>query len=711
MLKLTCFETTSATPPDQLAGRTPVEGRLSSPKGCRAWTAWVAKSSAWLLAIGLSEVAFAQPSLPLPPDQTAYTETEMAPAGGPMLQLPAGALRAGAMNTAPAVIQPVQNTAQSARALHHLIQAMPNSYEDLEVIERRSQIIITRANVVRIAIADPTVIDVLQYSPRELSVIGVGRNSATTTLTIWFENVPEPLNYLVKVVRDPNADNQRRVDYGKLEQKLQKLFPNSKVYLIPMSFKIVVRGQARDQEEAAHILNIIRGEVINQEGSLLGPGSFAGSNQGVLNGGVGNSFDTGAVGGFGGGIGGGRFGAADALSGLIVNELRVPGEYQIAVTMRVAELKRSELNKMGTDLNVLFANSRQVLRSSLGGGAGTVGGIFEQGEISIFLDWLKTNGVGTILSEPTVTVISGRPARFLAGGEFAVPTIIGIGGAQGQSTAFRGYGTSVLATPTIVDRDLIRMQIIAEYSQLDQGAAVNGIPGTQTRRVDTSAELREGQTLALAGLYSNLKRTEISRIPFLGDIPKVGPLLFSNKRTTQDENELLFLVTPELVRPMDAHEVPPVPGFEYNRPTDHEFYFYNRIESNPDTGHHQLPPYGSGSVGTNVGYQHFNPGPASQSYSPQPTGGGFSGPAMGQPVNGASPMYGTSANRPQPVPDPNMRAAVPRPQAQRPAPANGVRPAGFQPAPQGRGQVTPTNYNQSLQNAGAIQQGQRGARR
>jgi len=600
------------------------------------------------------------------------------------LMLPADqAANATYTQTSALQVQPAQSPAESARALHRLIDSMPEVQEDFEIIERRSQLMNTKANVTRIHIADPSIIDVIQYSPRELSFIGLARGS--TTMTMWFEGQAEPIIYLVKTIRDPSLDSQRRVDYGKLEKKINTLFPNSKVYLIPMSYKIIVRGQARDQQEAAHILAIIRGEVIAQDGSLFGANGTAGGY-------VGGAAD---LGGFSGGSGlngiyGGGFNGL--LSSFIINELQVPGEFQISLRVRIAELNRSQARDLGVDFNVLFNNASQQIFTNLGAaGAATIGGIFEDGDVSVFVRWLAANGTAKILTEPNVVVLSGREARFLAGGEFAVPTVVGIGGAQGQTTSFRGFGTSVLVTPTVMDRDLIRISAIAEYSDLNQGNAVAGIPGTDARRVETTVEMREGQTLALAGLLSHRTSTTVTRIPVLGDIPKIGPLLFSSKTSTQEENELLILITPEIVRPMDAHEVPPVPGFEVTHPTDFEFYKYNMVEGAPDTGYYQLPPYGSGANGTNVGYQHFNPGPAGSMYSPVPTnpnGTGFSSPT---PMPGGMPSGPASA-----VPPAAMPYIPP------PPPAPGMGP-GLQPVPGSSAMRTPGGWSGPGQPSQTIQ--------
>lgn len=550
------------------------------------------------------------------------------------------------------------------------ILATPTISDEQEVIQHRSQLMMTRTNVSRIAIADSGIIDVVQYSPNELSIIGLELGS--TTLTLWFQGIREPLIYLVTVIKDPSLEEQKRIDYGKLERKLAVLFPNSKVYLIPLSGKIVVKGQARDPQEAARILQIVRGEVINQEGSLAGPqpGSETGSSNGIGSQGF--------------------VGLLDQGSGYIVNMLEVPGEYQVMLKVRIAELNREQARRMGVDLNFLIDGGKHLVSSSMGGLPSTLTGIFESGEISVLLNWLASNGTAKILSSPTITVLSGHTASFLAGGEFAVPTIVGIGGAQGQTTQFRGFGTSLIATPTVIDRDLIRLQIVPEFSQINQGNAVGGIPGLDSRRVQTTVELREGQTLVLAGLYARLTRTEVTRIPFLGSIPWIGPVLFNAKRATEDETELIILVTPEIVRPMDPDEVPPLPGFEVTHPHDHELYRYAMTEGAPDTQVYQLAPFGRGvGHGIGVGYSVYEPPPASPMYAPAPLPN--RGTAYGQqtrPPVGAWPQqggyppqgYGQQPGVTPRLANPAVQGAVPLPTGVDPSATNSPNYYGEQPA-------------------------------
>lgn len=536
--------------------------------------------------------------------------------------------------------QPVQQIQHfqppnAAKPLPQQISAMPTRHENMTVIHHRSQLLIAHNQILRTAIADSSVIDVAQFSPHEVSIIGLGLG--TTTLTIWFVNNPQPLLYLVKIIRDPSLEEQRRLDYGRLERKIQILFPNSKVYLIPLSGKIIIKGQARSASEAARILQIVRNEVINQDGRLGGPqqGSRNGVNNtvtgGVVSDPVGNPVGN-------NGAGTGRR-AADLAASYIVNMLEVPGEAQVMLRVRIAELNRSQLRRLGIDINHILNGGRHVVNYAMGGLPSTFSGVFENGEINVLVNWLSSNGTAKILSEPVLTVLSGHRASMLSGGEFAVPTIVGIGGAQGQQTSFRGFGTSLNVTPTVLDNDLIHMHIVPEFSQINSGNAVNGVPGLDSRRVDTTVRLREGQTIAIAGLISHRESTEVARIPFLSDIPYIGSKLFSTKKSTMDETELLILVTPELVRPMDADEVPPVPGFNVTSPNDAELYEHGMTEGAPHNEVYQLAPYGRGAgVGEPVGYRLHNPSPATPGYSPavtnpygQPHRGNIRQPNVRQP--------------------------------------------------------------------------------
>lgn len=517
------------------------------------------------------------------------------------------------------------------------ILSMPEAETELKVIHRRSQVIRFDKNVLRNAVADPSIMEVITFQADEIAILGLA--VGTTNLTIWFEGVRDPVVFLVETMRDSSLDDRKRHDYGQLEKKLTLLFPNSKVYLIPMSGKIIVKGQAKDSEEARNILQIIRGEVINQNGSMGGAQPAA---QGGGGGGAGDYWSN--IGNQGGN------GFNDQASSNIVNLLEVPGEFQVALRVRIAELNRSMLRRMGVNFDVLLNDGAQFFASAVGGAPASITSLFNNGEVNVLINALATNGQAKILAEPTVTVLSGHPASFLSGGEFAVPTIVGVGGAQGTSTQFRGFGASIFVTPTVIDRDVTRLQVTTEFSAINPQNSVGGVPGLNSRRVQTTVEVREGQTMALAGLFSHQSETEIDRTPFLGEIPIIGSLMFNGKRATLDEKELLILITPELVRPLEPDEVPPMPGHEVTAPNDWELFMNGQLTGAPDTRVYQVPPYGHGSgYGQEVGYSQFNQQPAIPQYTPQP-GMGYGGqsgmngytPFGGQGTGGLSSRYPVS---------------------------------------------------------------------
>jgi pilus assembly protein CpaC len=531
-----------------------------------------------------------------------------------------------------ALFQLQRQPADAVGKINPHIRKMPVPEYKLEVIENRSQLIVTNSRIVRTDVANPEITTIVQYSPTEIALIGLDRGA--TNVALWFEGDEDPTIYLVSTIRDPSIEEQQRLDYGILERKIAKLFPNSRVFLIPFSAKIVVKGQARDTEEAAKIIQLVRGEVINQLGGLAGPQPAA----------TDAGFDN---------LG------SDALnSDAIINLLEVPGEYQVMLRVRIAELNRSQLRRMGVDWNVLFNNGKNFMSGGVNGLPAALTGIFEDGDIEVFVNWLASNGTVSVLAEPVLTVMSGHSASFLSGGEFAVPTVVGIGGAQGQTTSFRGFGTSLQVTPTVVDRDLIRLRIVPEFSQINAGNAVGGIPGVDARRVTTTVQLREGQTIVLGGLLGRQTSTEVTRIPLLGELPFIGGKLFNGKEASEGQTELLILVSPEIVRPMDAEEVPPLPNYYVTHPDDFDLYKYARSEGNPDTQIYQLPPYGHGTGhAVPIGYQLFAPPPVAAAPSPTQNYMNTNRPAYGRPQ--AMPMQMQPAPTMQPPQAPSTVAPQP----------------------------------------------------
>lgn len=167
---------------------------------------------------------------------------------------------------------------------------------------------------------------------------------------------------------------------------------------------------------------------------------------------------------------------------------------------------------------------------------------------------LVTRGQAEILAEPNVLAINGKQAAFLAGGEFPYPILQGGGGGLGAVTvAFREFGVRINFLPLVTSRGTIRLDVAPEVSALDYTAGLNiqgfQIPGLTTRRVETEIELQSGQSFAIGGLLDRRLSETFQKIPVLADIPLLGKI-FQSKSVQKQNNELLVIITPEIVHPI-----------------------------------------------------------------------------------------------------------------------------------------------------------------
>jgi pilus assembly protein CpaC len=172
---------------------------------------------------------------------------------------------------------------------------------------------------------------------------------------------------------------------------------------------------------------------------------------------------------------------------------------------------------------------------------------------------LKQTGYFQSLAEPNLIAYNNREASFLAGGEIPVPIVQGATGTV--SIEYREFGVRLRFKP-IIAGDLIRLQVSPEVSTLDfnNGVTLQGVrvPALTTRKAETEVELTDGQSFAVAGLINNQTQTDGSAIPWISEIPLIGNL-FKSKADRKERTELLVVVTPRLVRPLNPDEVPPLP--------------------------------------------------------------------------------------------------------------------------------------------------------
>jgi pilus assembly protein CpaC len=263
----------------------------------------------------------------------------------------------------------------------------------------------------------------------------------------------------------------------------------------------------------------------------------------------------------------------------VVSRLRTATPQQVMLKVRVAEVSRSFIRELGINLAAVdpgsgfsFARAARALldpvtdaaHAAFGGGFGaladgtsTAGVGTSVGNLSVHgaLDATENNGNVTILAEPTLTALSGETASFLAGGEFPVP----ISQQLGQvSIEYKQYGVGLAFSPVVLEDGRISMRVRPEVSELSTEGSIrlNGfdVPALTTRRAETTVELGSGQSFMIAGLLRNTSTNTIDRTPFLGSLPILGAL-FRSTRFRRAETELVIIVTPYLVQPINPTRV------------------------------------------------------------------------------------------------------------------------------------------------------------
>jgi pilus assembly protein CpaC len=253
---------------------------------------------------------------------------------------------------------------------------------------------------------------------------------------------------------------------------------------------------------------------------------------------------------------------------------------QVQLLVRVAEVNRSKMRELGS--SYAYQSSPGSGAFASGGGPANLSNITNGvltsafsglnlfvlgGNMATMIKAMQTNGALRALAEPNLIAMNGQEASFLAGGEFPIPIVQGGSSNQGSTVTivFKEYGVRLNFKPTIIDEDHIRLELEPEVSTLDfaNGVRFDGfvIPALRTRRAKTGVELRDGQSFALAGLLDNNETQSLSKIPGLGDIPILGNL-FRSKQFQKNESELMFIVTAQMVQPVNRDDLPRIPNVE-----------------------------------------------------------------------------------------------------------------------------------------------------
>ncbi|MEO0815892.1 MAG: type II and III secretion system protein family protein [Pseudomonadota bacterium] len=207
-----------------------------------------------------------------------------------------------------------------------------------------------------------------------------------------------------------------------------------------------------------------------------------------------------------------------------------------------------------------------------------------QSEVSIDIDALERVGVARTLAEPNLTALSGETATFQAGGEFAVPTPAALNGTAGVE--FKQFGIGLGFTPTVMTENRIALKVATEFSELAAQGAVGGIPSLTTRKVETNVELPSGRSMMIAGLIQSRTRQELDQIPGIKNVPVLGSL-FQSRDFTNDETELVIMITPYLVDSASKHDMrTPADGFA--NPSDRDAILFGRLNQMYSNGDARL---------------------------------------------------------------------------------------------------------------------------
>ncbi|WP_114971953.1 type II and III secretion system protein family protein [Rhodoferax ferrireducens] len=273
----------------------------------------------------------------------------------------------------------------------------------------------------------------------------------------------------------------------------------------------------------------------------------------------------------------------------VVNMLEVAAAQQVMLEVKVAEVSKALIDKLGVQFRGTQTNGNwtySLLADFLTGGNAVATAIKSVGGNSLALDAQKDDSLVKILAEPTIMAISGQTGSFLAGGKIFIPVSqdSSTGGGRTITLEEKEFGVSVKFTPTVLGNGRINLRVRPEVSELNRegvGIVASGVTGTAvlpsftSRKAETTVQLMDGQSFAIGGLIKNNTTTNIKAFPFLGELPVVGAL-FRSTEFQSDRSELVFVITPRLVKPLPVGYRLPTDG--YVPPTRSELMLGGKLE-------------------------------------------------------------------------------------------------------------------------------------
>jgi pilus assembly protein CpaC len=451
----------------------------------------------------------------------------------------------------------------------------------------KSKVVRLEEPAARISVGSPDIADILVLKSTQLYVLG--KDLGTTNVLLWDRNDQLIGTVAVEVTHDLES----------LKAKLHELLPDETILAYSSQRSIVLAGRVSSALAMNSALRIADG-YLAQLGTATKDTEFKQESMSKRE---------------------------DKAVGEIINLMEVAGAQQVMLSVKVAEIARTEMRSLDAQFNAAGLTGNWKLGGVNGGarfpdvvftdetlGAGgrlpALGGtspfgpaidefapnamtLDDKGLFASFLsdDFIfnlalnvaKDKGLAKILAEPTLTTLTGQEASFLSGGEFPIPVPQGN---DSISIEFKEFGVGLTFLPVVLGSGAINLSINVSVSELVQANNVLidasdtlsrfVIPSLSKRSTSTTVELKDGQTIAIAGLINESLREAVNKFPGLGDLPILG-YLFRSQAFQKGETELLIAVTPRLAKPMAPQDLR-LPTDSFVEPSDSDFYIMGRME-------------------------------------------------------------------------------------------------------------------------------------
>ncbi|WP_332861931.1 type II and III secretion system protein family protein [Janthinobacterium svalbardensis] len=417
---------------------------------------------------------------------------------------------------------------------------------------------LTRA-VSQIAVNDPKVAGArLLGSSSELYIWGLAPGS--TNLILWDKDH-----------RPVIVDIEVGVDADGLQAQLALVFPReTDLKASSAGGSIVLTGMVSDAVKASQIMAMATAFAQRGAGEAAAPVATAGVIPAPA-----------AAGAAGAGAG--------AAGVSVINMLTIAAPQQVMLEVKIAEVSKTLVDQLGASIGARASSGNwtySFLSNLLSGNPSMIDGFNGKNGNFLTLDAQKRDGLVKVLAEPNIMAISGQEASFLAGGKIYIP--VSQDSATNKITLEeKEFGIAVKFTPTVLDGGRINLKVAPEVSELNKdgiGITTGGtagsaiLPAFTTRRATTTVQLFDGQSFAIGGLIKNNVTTNIKALPMLGEIPVLGALFRSSDFQT-DRTELVFIITPHLVKPLAGDYV--LPTDAYVAPSRAQFFLQGKMEGNP----------------------------------------------------------------------------------------------------------------------------------